>query len=151
MELCSMLCSSLVGRGVWGRMDTCICMAEFLLCSPETITILTAMTQYKIKSKKLKKKYNVYSIHILILPWPGIEPTFPAGQADSFCWATRVGKTPWRKKWQHTPIFLTGKSDGQNRLVGYSPWGLKRVGHDLETRQQQQINYILIKKERERT
>ena len=24
-EFCSMLCGSLDGRGVWGRMDTCIC------------------------------------------------------------------------------------------------------------------------------
>ena len=39
-ELCSMLCSSLDGRGVWGRMDTCICRAESLHCSPETITTL---------------------------------------------------------------------------------------------------------------
>ena len=28
-ELCSMLCGSLDGRGVWGGMDTCICMTEF--------------------------------------------------------------------------------------------------------------------------
>ena len=34
-----------------------------------------------------------------------------------------VGKTPWRRKWQHTPIFLPGKSHGQRSLVGYSPWG----------------------------
>ena len=39
-ELCSVLCSSLDGRGVWGRMDTCICMAESLCCSFETITKL---------------------------------------------------------------------------------------------------------------
>ena len=26
--------------GVWGRMDTCICMAESLCCSPETVTRL---------------------------------------------------------------------------------------------------------------
>ena len=39
-ELCSMLCGSLDGRGVWGRMDTCMCMAESLCCSPETIIIL---------------------------------------------------------------------------------------------------------------
>ena len=39
-ELCSMLCGSLDGRGVWGRMDTRICMAESLCCSPETITTL---------------------------------------------------------------------------------------------------------------
>ena len=37
-EFCSMLCDSLDGRGVWGRMDTGICMAEFLPCSLETIT-----------------------------------------------------------------------------------------------------------------
>ena len=36
----SMLCGGLGGRGVWGRMDTCICVAESLHCSPETITIL---------------------------------------------------------------------------------------------------------------
>ena len=27
MELCSMLCGSLDGRGVWGRMDTCMYMS----------------------------------------------------------------------------------------------------------------------------
>ena len=32
--------SSLDGRGVWGRMGTCVCMAEFLLCSPETVSTL---------------------------------------------------------------------------------------------------------------
>ena len=37
---CSVLCGSLDGRGVCGEMDTCICMAEFLCCSPETITTL---------------------------------------------------------------------------------------------------------------
>ena len=28
-------------------------------------------------------------------------------------------------KWQHTPIFLPGKSHGQRSLAGYSPWGCK--------------------------
>ena len=39
-ELCSMLLDSLDGREVWGIMDTCMCMAESLCSSPETITIL---------------------------------------------------------------------------------------------------------------
>ena len=30
-----------------------------------------------------------------------------------------------------TPVFLPGKSHGQTSLAGYSPWGRKRVGHDL--------------------
>ena len=38
--LCSMLCGNLGGRGVWGRMDTCKCMAESLCCPPKTITTL---------------------------------------------------------------------------------------------------------------
>ena len=39
VELYPVLCGSLNGRGVWGRMDTCVCMAELLCCSPETITV----------------------------------------------------------------------------------------------------------------
>ena len=28
-------------------------------------------------------------------------------------------------KWQHTPVFLPGKSHGQRSLVVHSPWGHK--------------------------
>ena len=38
-----------------------------------------------------------------------------------------VGKIPWRRKWQPTPIFLPGKSHGQRSLAGYSPWGSKEL------------------------
>ena len=41
-----------------------------------------------------------------------------------------VGKIPWRKAWQPAPVFLSGESYGQRSLVGYSPWGWKRVGYD---------------------
>ena len=34
-----------------------------------------------------------------------------------------ITKTPWRRKWQPTPVFLPGESQGQRSLVGYSPWG----------------------------
>ena len=34
-----------------------------------------------------------------------------------------VGKIPWRRKWQPTPVFLPGEFHGQRSLVGYSPWG----------------------------
>ena len=36
-----------------------------------------------------------------------------------------VRKIPWRRKWQHTPVFLPEKSHGQRSLAGYSPWGHK--------------------------
>ena len=36
-----------------------------------------------------------------------------------------VGKIPWKRAWQPTPVFLPGKSHGQRSLAGYSPWGHK--------------------------
>ena len=36
-----------------------------------------------------------------------------------------VGKIPWRRRWQHTPVLLPAKSHGQRSLVGYNPWGRK--------------------------
>ena len=38
-----------------------------------------------------------------------------------------VGKIPWRRKWQPTPVFLSGKSHGQRSLVGYSPQSCKEL------------------------
>ena len=43
----------------------------------------------------------------------------------------QVGKISWRRKWQPTPVFLPEKSYGQRSLVGYSPWGCKRIRHEL--------------------
>ena len=31
-----------------------------------------------------------------------------------------VGKIPWRRKWQSTPVFLPGTSLGHRRLAGYN-------------------------------
>ena len=39
-----------------------------------------------------------------------------------------IGKIPWRRAWQPTPVFLPGKSHGQKRLSGYSPWGHTELG-----------------------
>ena len=36
-----------------------------------------------------------------------------------------VGKIPWRRKWQPTPVFLPGESHGQKSLAGYNAWGCK--------------------------
>ena len=38
-----------------------------------------------------------------------------------------VRKIPWGRKWQATPVFLPGKSNGQRNLAGYSPWGHKEL------------------------
>ena len=45
-----------------------------------------------------------------------------------------VGKIPWRRKWQPTPVFLPGEAHGQRSLAGFSQWGLQRVGHHWVTK-----------------
>ena len=70
---------------------------------------------------------------------------FPDGSAgkESACQCRRcrfdpwVGKIPWRRKWQPTPVLLPRESHGQRSLAGYSLWGHKE-SHDLATEQQQQ-------------
>ena len=44
----------------------------------------------------------------------------------------RVGKSPWRRQRQPTPVLLPGEFHGRRSLVGYNPWGC-RVGHDWAT------------------
>ena len=47
-------------------------------------------------------------------------------------WATSLSLCTfmhWRRKWQPTPVFLPGESQGWGSLVGYCLWG-HRVGHD---------------------
>ena len=36
-----------------------------------------------------------------------------------------VGKIPWRKTREPSPVFLPEESHGQRSLIGYSPWGRK--------------------------
>ena len=38
-----------------------------------------------------------------------------------------IGKIPWRRKWQPSPVFLPEESHGQKSLEGYSPWGCKEL------------------------
>ena len=42
----------------------------------------------------------------------------------------------WRRKWQPPPVFLLREPHGWRSLEGCSPWGCKRVGHNLATKQQ---------------
>ena len=60
------------------------------------------------------------------------------------------GENPWRRNWQPTPVFLPGKSYEQRSMMGYSPWGLKSVRHDLATKQQRQQQTLSLLEQRDR-
>ena len=44
-----------------------------------------------------------------------------------------VGKSPWRRKWQLTPLSLPAEFHGQGNLVGYSPSGVANSQTQLST------------------
>ena len=50
---------------------------------------------------------------------------------------------PWRRQWQPTPVFLTGKPYGQKNLEGYSPQGCKE-SHTTECVRMQTHTHPLI-------
>ena len=61
--------------------------------------------------------------------FPGKESACQCRSCRSHGFNLCIGKIPWRRKWQHTPLFLPGESHGQRSLAGCSPWGHK--GSDM--------------------
>ena len=63
-----------------------------------------------------------------------------------------VGKIPWRKKWQPTPVLLPGKFHGLRSLVGYSLWCRKELDmteglltHSLTLSHHSEINVLQLR------
>jgi len=64
-------------------------------------------------------------------------------------WATSLSLFTflhWRRKWQPTPVFLPGESQGRGSLVGCRLWG--RTESDKQQQQQQATNTFTFQKER---
>ena len=83
---------------------------------------------------KQKLDSIVISSDILLLRYPMVTYSLPGGTSgkEPACQCRRhkrhgfdpwVGKIPWRRKWQPTPVFFPGESCGQRNLAGYSAYG----------------------------
>ena len=91
-------------------------------------------------NRSLGVNFNVVKLHrsildswgSLVTQWYGIHLQCRRHRFDPW-----VGKIPWRRKCQPTPLLLFGKSHGQRGLAGYSPWSQKRVRYNWATKQQQ--------------
>ena len=58
-----------------------------------------------------------------------------------------VGKMPWRREWQPTPVFLPGEFHGQRSLAGYSPWSRKESDRTEQlTHKEPTITFILTQR-----
>ena len=73
--------------------------------------------------------FNAY-IWNLELPWllSGKESTCQCRRHRRLGFHPWARKISWRRKWQPTPVFLSGESHGQRSLAGYSPWGRTESG-----------------------
>ena len=67
---------------------------------------------------------------------PAIQETCRRGRLDPW-----VGKIPWRREWQPTPVVLAWRTP--QRLVGYSPWS-RRVRLNWATEQHLQIHVFTV-------
>ena len=76
-------------------------------------------------SKNLKIKLPLKIISQVAQWWRICLPTQET-QVTRF-WSLGQGDSPWRRKWQSTPLFLPGKFHGQKSLESYSPWSRKEL------------------------
>ena len=98
----------------WTQLSDWTATAEWI---SHTQQIMWNALPYKILSLKISKQLCIY-YGIWWLRWLSI--CLQCGRPEFDPW---VGKIPWRRKWQSTPVLLPGKSHGQMSLVGYSPRG----------------------------
>ena len=77
---------------------------------------------------------EVFCSIFLSMPDMGMGLTGGASGKEPACQCRRLqrcrfdpwmGKIPWRRQWQPTPVFLPGKFHGQRCLVDCSPWSHK--------------------------
>ena len=81
-----MFYGSLAGRGVWGEVDTRVCMAESVCCSPETITaLLIGFSNIKLK-KEISEKDPIQRDTGL---------NFNVFLKNSPAWAWTKSSSPW--------------------------------------------------------
>ena len=94
-----------------------------------------------IKKNALKEVHVEHTWVCSSVSFPG----FPAGASgkEPACQCRRlkrhgfnpcVGKIPWRRKCQPTPVVFPGESHGQRSLVGCSPWRVGKSQTRLSTR-----------------
>ena len=76
---------------------------------------------------------RIFMIELLLQWLSGKEPACQCRKLKRHRFDPWVGKIPWRRTWQSTPIFLPGKIPGTEEPGGLQSIGLQRVGHDWTT------------------
>ena len=110
-----------------------------LLSSPEVAFLFLAHVYLGHKSPRLHYTHEVTSVRgkctKLNIDTGSCRGDFPGSSdsKESACNAgdrgsiLGLGRFPWRREWQPTPVFLPGEFHGQRNRVVYSPQGRKEL------------------------
>ena len=116
-----------------------IIQGETIKALIDTVAHFQFWTLQKLKALSFKVYYLVQMIRISnallrLLGFPGgassKEPACQCRRHKRHGFSPWVGKIPWRRTWQPTPVFLPGESHEQKSLMGYKSKGSQRVRHD---------------------
>ena len=118
-------------RGAWWAAVYGVTQSRARLKRLSLKMYLTRLTQHTVPLGKYSKQKECHCIHLLIhyLLWWVLGFSRWLSGKESTCQCRRqrrcgfdpwVGKIPWRRAWQPTPVFLPGKFHGQRNLVGYT-------------------------------
>ena len=138
---------SLAGYSSWGHTEsgTCISMYRYTQFHRTRIFRYTAISQLTNSGYLTLMEYfylieliyqfcQVFSLFILEEPIfssllyrtpGGSDGKASACNAGDLGLVPGLGRFPWRRKWQSTPVLLPGKFHGWRSVVSYSPWGCK--------------------------
>ena len=120
-------------------------MISFILLMGNLRLGMAKETQLKSWELGLKLKLSLKSKSVSICPSFHSYMAFPGGTSgkEPACQCRRhkrhrfdpwVGKIPWRRAWQPTPVFLPEESPWTEELGGLQSMGLRRVRHDRATK-----------------
>ena len=84
-----------------------------------SFSIIRLTTRYEVANHKVLN-YKGISTRFLGFPGGSVVKNLPAVQeVGDESWVPLSGRSPSRRKWQPTPVFLPGESHRQRSLVGY--------------------------------
>jgi len=90
-------------HGHWAIFPLCVCIFTRILFS---LCLFVSLSSYNRASQAALVVKN---------------PPCPCRRRKRRGFHLWVGKIPWRRAWQPTPVFLPGESHGQRSLEGYYP------------------------------
>ena len=132
MKVGTLFNSLLNPHGLEQCLSQCICSAYMMINTPVQNMLLEKSSSMSFAKSIFSYIYISYNyIYLCIHTYTHTHIHTPSGTSgkESACQHARlkrlrfypwVGKIPWRRAWQSTPVFLPGEPHGQRSLAGYS-------------------------------